>query len=193
MPCSWARRRASGETRSMELGRVSVAVAGEAYATLACDPPLKLGVGMPPLGEGTDAADGPPDGAPPADAPTGVAVGALGAAVAPVEVVPLVAPLLPTSSISAISVPTGTVASSGTRMRTTLPVTGEGYSAVTLSVMISTSASSFLTVSPTCLSQRPTVPSETDSPSRGMVIFVGIPTLLTCARHCAATRTRGCR
>ena len=49
---------------------------------------------------------------------------------------------------------------------------GAGSSAVTLSVSISTRASSASKESPTCLSQRPTVPSVTDSPSSGTVISI---------------------
>src|SRR5205823_2857725 len=55
--------------------------------------------------------------------------------------------------------------------------TGEGSSALILSVMISASDSSFSTQSPSCLSQLPTVPSATDSPRRG--IFTGVGMYLT--------------
>src|SRR5215831_1687639 len=51
--------------------------------------------------------------------------------------------------------------------------------------MISTSASSFLTVSPSCFSHWPIVPSFTDSPSCGIVILVGIDALLC---SCASSR-----
>src|SRR5215475_2255450 len=68
------------------------------------------------------------------------------------------------------------------------PETGDGSSAVTLSVMISTRDSSRLTVSPSFLSQRPIVPSETDSPSCGMVMVVGMGALLfMLARRCASS------
>ena len=56
-----------------------------------------------------------------------------------------------------------------------VPVTGEGISVSTLSVETSSNASSTATTSPTFFSQRVTVPSETLSPSAGMVITVPAP------------------
>src|SRR5204863_5286522 len=82
------------------------------------------------------------------------------------------------SSISAMSVPTSTVSSACTRIFTRRPARGEGSSAVILSVMTSARASSFSTVSPSCLSQAPIVPSATVSPSRGILTGVGIHILL---------------
>ncbi len=64
-------------------------------------------------------------------------------------------------------VPTSATPSSGTRISNNTPATGEGTSVSTLSVEISTSTSSTATVSPTCFSQRETVPSVTLSPSAG--------------------------
>ena len=63
-----------------------------------------------------------------------------------------------------------------------VPAAGAGTSASTLSVEISTSGSSASTRSPTCFSHSSTVPSVTDSPIWGMVIWtlvarVAIPTL----------------
>ena len=63
--------------------------------------------------------------------------------------------------------PTSTSSSSWTRISSITPATGEGTSVSTLSVEISTMASSTATSSPTSLSQRVTVPSVTDSPSAG--------------------------
>src|SRR5690242_12151785 len=154
-------RRASGETRS------SVAVALDALG--AGDDAL---VPLLALAPGTL-----PEGAPPLPDALGTL---LEAAVLAGEALVVA----PASSISAISAPTLTVSSSFTRILTTRPETGEGYSAVTLSVMISTSGSSRLMASPSCFSQRPTVPSETDSPSWGMVIRVD----MECAPlHCRTT------
>src|SRR6266567_4133266 len=64
------------------------------------------------------------------------------------------------------------------------PATGDGSSALILSVMISASDSSLSTQSPSFLSQAPTVPSATDSPSRGIFTGVGICVLL-CIRATA--------
>ena len=63
--------------------------------------------------------------------------------------------------------PTGTVSSTCTRISVIVPATGEGISASTLSVEISTRGSSTATVSPTCLSHSSTVPSATESPISG--------------------------
>src|SRR5215208_23307 len=56
-------------------------------------------------------------------------------------------------------------------MFTSVPAAGAGTSASTLSVEISTSGSSASTRSPTCFNQPRTVPSVTDSPIWGMVIW----------------------
>ena len=66
-------------------------------------------------------------------------------------------------------VPTGTVSPACTRISTITPSYGLGISESTLSVDTSKSGSSKATVSPVCLSQLPTVPSVTVSPSLGMV------------------------
>ncbi len=70
----------------------------------------------------------------------------------------------------ASGVPTGTVSPGGTRTCSSTPSYGLGISESTLSVDTSNSGSSNATASPTSLSQRPTVPSVTDSPSFGIVI-----------------------
>ena len=64
--------------------------------------------------------------------------------------------------------PTATVSPSAARIFTSRPVTGEGTSASTLSVEISTSVSSAATESPSCLCHSSTVPSATESPIAGM-------------------------
>ena len=74
--------------------------------------------------------------------------------------------------MSARRAPTGTVVSTGTSIARSVPATGDGISVSTLSVETSRSASSTATESPTFLSQRVTVPSETDSPRAGIVITV---------------------
>ncbi len=79
-----------------------------------------------------------------------------------------VAPALVPSPITARSAPTGTVSSSPTSTSCSVPATGLGISVSTLSVDTSSSGSSTSTCSPTCLSQRVTVPSVTDSPSAGI-------------------------
>ncbi|ABY24158.1 hypothetical protein RSal33209_2432 [Renibacterium salmoninarum ATCC 33209] len=63
--------------------------------------------------------------------------------------------------------PTSAVSSSATRISSITPAIGDGISVSTLSVETSNSGSSTSTRSPTCLSQRVTVPSVTLSPSAG--------------------------
>ena len=75
--------------------------------------------------------------------------------------------------MTASSPPTSTVSSSCTAIESSVPATGDGISVSTLSVETSSSGSSTATESPTCLSQRVTVPSVTDSPSAGM--FTAVP------------------
>jgi hypothetical protein len=64
-------------------------------------------------------------------------------------------------------VPTATVSSAWTRISSSVPATGEGTSASTLSVEISTRMSSTAMGSPTCLRHSRTVPSATESPISG--------------------------
>src|SRR5689334_15763602 len=85
----------------------------------------------------------------------------------------------PPSSITRISVPTGTVAPSSTFNSLMTPAAGEGISAFTLSVMTSASDSYFSILSPGCFSHLPIVPSVTLSPSWGMVTCVNAILLLT--------------
>ena len=74
--------------------------------------------------------------------------------------------------MTASTAPTSTVSSSCTLISSSVPDAGEGISVSTLSVETSSSGSSALTDSPTCLSQRLTVPSVTLSPSSGRVTSV---------------------
>ena len=66
--------------------------------------------------------------------------------------------------------PTVTVSPAAARTSVIVPVAGEGTSASTLSVEISTTVSSACTASPGCLCHSRIVPSETDSPMAGMTI-----------------------
>ena len=74
----------------------------------------------------------------------------------------------PLVEISASTPPTATVSPSATWSLTIVPATGEGTSASTLSVDISTSVSSASMLSPSCLCHSRTVPSATESPISGM-------------------------
>ena len=74
--------------------------------------------------------------------------------------------------------PTSTVVPSETRSFSILPATGEGNSALTLSVSTSARGSSNSISSPSAFSQRVMVPSVTLSPSWGMVTVS--PPLLPC-------------
>ena len=69
--------------------------------------------------------------------------------------------------MTASSAPTSTVSSSATRILVSTPAAGDGISVSTLSVDTSSSGSSASTCSPSCFSQRVTVPSVTLSPSGG--------------------------
>src|SRR5690606_23625998 len=89
-------------------------------------------------------------------AAAGSAAGAAGAAAEP-DPSPTIASCAPTSIVS----------SSSAKIASRTPETGDGISVSTLSVETSSSGSSTSTVSPTCFSQRVTVPSVTLSPSAG--------------------------
>jgi hypothetical protein len=65
--------------------------------------------------------------------------------------------------------PISTVSSSATVISSRTPAAGEGISVSTLSVETSSKGSSASTRSPTCFSQRVTMPSVTDSPRAGRV------------------------
>src|SRR5258708_398152 len=75
-------------------------------------------------------------------------------------------------SITASTVPTGTVVPGSTRIALSTPLAMAGISVVTLSVSTSKSGSSALTGSPTFLYQLATVPSVTVSPSCGMITSI---------------------
>ncbi len=81
-------------------------------------------------------------------------------------------------AISASTLPTPTVSPSAAWIFTTVPVTGDGTSASTLSVDISTRVSSSETSSPSRLCHSRMEPSETESPIGGMttstVVFTAI-------------------
>ena len=105
-------------------------------------------------------------------------------------------PVAPGSPMRASTVPTGTVSPSPTRISSSTPSYGLGISESTLSVDTSNSGSSNSTVSPTCLSQDPIVPSVTVSPSLGIVMScttpAGTPTLGVLVRRAlGAAHLRG--
>ncbi len=81
-------------------------------------------------------------------------------------------------AISTRTLPTATVSPSAAWIFTTVPETGEGTSASTLSVEISTKVSSSETSSPSCLCHSRIDPSETESPIGGIttstVVFTAI-------------------
>ena len=95
----------------------------------------------------------------------------------PAEEASSAASAAPAPAIEQIRVPTATVSPSWTLISLRTPATGAGTSALTLSVMTSTSASYFSTASPGCFSQRLICPSVTLSPSWGMVTLVTPPTV----------------
>src|SRR3954447_5361742 len=99
-------------------------------------------------------------------------------------------------SISHSSWPTSIVSPSAAWIFTTVPAVGDGTSASTLSVEISTRTSSRATSSPSCLCHSRTVPSVTDSPIAGMVtctvVFTAIESL-TLARQPEHGRSPDCR
>ena len=75
----------------------------------------------------------------------------------------------PSTAIRARTSPTGTVASTGTRISVTTPLTGAGTSVSILSVEISQIVSSAAIGSPTPTRQATTVPSATETPICGIV------------------------
>ena len=79
------------------------------------------------------------------------------------------APASSAVSMTAISALLGTVAPSSARISRRMPSNGDGTSALTLSVMTSSSGSYLSTWSPGCFSHLPIVPSATLSPSWGIV------------------------
>ena len=112
-----------------------------------------------------DAYAGPASGSSASGAPTGSSASATGAPTSP-EVGVMAAPA--SVSTYATTVPTSTVSPSWIRTSTSVPDTGDGISASTLSVEISRIGSSLSTGSPTCFNHLVTVPSAIDSPIWGM-------------------------
>src|SRR5581483_2285898 len=78
----------------------------------------------------------------------------------------------PFVEISASTAPTVTVSPSAAWILTSVPATGAGTSASTLSVEISTRGSSAATLSPSCLCHSRTVPSDTESPIAGITTWI---------------------
>src|SRR6185369_11085107 len=85
------------------------------------------------------------------------------------------------SPITARSPPTSTVSSSPATIRSSTPAAGEGISVSTLSVETSSRGSSTSTRSPSCLSQRVTVPSVTLSPRAGIWTVKAMAGLSSCS------------
>ncbi len=83
-----------------------------------------------------------------------------------------VAPAEAAVSITATTECTSAISPAATRISTSTPATGEGISASTLSVEISSNGSSRPTESPTCFNHRATVPSAIDSPIWGITTSV---------------------
>ena len=137
----------------LQLNHVGVAVTGDVAdggdEVVRVPAAADLGAGEPRGAAGAGA------GAAAAGCAAGAAAGAAGAPAAP--------------PITATTVLIWTVLPAGTLISVSVPETGEGISASTLSVEISKIGSSRSTLSPTCLSQRVTVPSVTLSPSAGIL------------------------
>ena len=93
-------------------------------------------------------------------------------------------------AISASTAPTLTVSPSATWILTTVPVAGDGTSASTLSVEISTRVSSASIESPSCLCHSRTVPSVTDSPIWGRVTCTVVLTAIALNSDCSALAGR---
>ena len=74
---------------------------------------------------------------------------------------------------------------------TTVPVAGEGTSASTLSVEISTIVSSSETESPSCLCHSRMVPSETESPIAGMTTWTVVSTAIWVSQDTFSTAAPG--
>src|SRR5215204_893430 len=151
-PCSSARRRTTGEERvrrRVSASSISPRPSPSAWAT-ACRVSLFCATGWASVPEAGNSSVG-----------ASAAVFSRGGASA--------AGGAPSTATSAISVPTSTVEPSETRNFSIVPATGEGNSALTLSVSTSARGSSISTSSPSDLSQRVMVPSVTLSPSCGIV------------------------
>jgi hypothetical protein len=84
-----------------------------------------------------------------------------------------------------------TVAPSWTLISISVPATGEGISASTLSVEISKIGSSRLTASPTFFNHLVIVPSAIDSPICGMMTWVAMFDLLFATERVTSPRRAG--
>ena len=184
-PCSRRRRRTAGVMRAsgspwlvaggaaVAAGRVAVAAGAWAGAAGGGARPrrgLRRGAARrswPPRGSSRRSRPGRRRGA-------AAAAGAAAEAGSEVTTGPVAAAsVAPSSAVSmiAISALFGTVAPSSARISFRTPSNGDGTSALTLSVMTSSSGSYLATWSPGCLSHFPIVPSATLSPSWGIVTF----------------------
>src|SRR5829696_2332392 len=164
-PCSSARRRTTGEERVRRRVSASSISARPSPSARAAVRSLSLScaTGWASVPEAGNSSVG-----------ASAAVFSCGGASAAGE------SLSPARATSTISVPTSTVVPSETRNFSIVPATGEGSSALTLSVSTSARGSSISTSSPSALSQRVMVPSVTLSPSCGIVTgFATIPPLVT--------------
>src|SRR6187551_3177693 len=164
-PCCAAIRATTGETNVLPLPLGASAGAVEAGGAAGA-----AGCSAGAVATGSVAADGAGSGAA-ASSAAGVSswsgsAGSAGAAGA-----------APAAPITASTVPTSTVSPSWTRISATTPSPGLGTSVSTLSVEISSSGSSSATLSPTCLSQRVIVPSETETPIWGITTSTWVPVL----------------
>src|ERR671920_2133394 len=154
IPCSSARRRTTGEERvrrRVSASSISPRPPPSAWAT-TCRVESSCATGWASVPEAGNSSVG-------ASAAVFSCGGASAAGESP----------SPATATTTISVPTSTVAPSGTRRFFMVPATGEGNSALTLSVSTSARGSSIATSSPSDLSQRVIVPSVTLSPSCGIV------------------------
>src|SRR5215218_2419024 len=153
-PCSSARRRTTGEERVRRRVSASSISARPSPSARAAVRSLSLScaTGWASVPEAGNSSVG-----------ASAAVFSCGGASAAGE------SLSPARATSTISVPTSTVVPSETRNFSIVPATGEGSSALTLSVSTSAKGSSISTSSPSALSQRVMVPSVTLSPSCGIV------------------------
>jgi hypothetical protein len=158
-PCSAAMRATTGETKRLPFSLAAAAACVGAGCACGC-----AGCGVS-AGEAASASCAAcwvagSGGASGAAGASGAGVSGAGAPAAP--------------PIWASFVPTSTVSPSCTRICVTVPLAGLGTSVSTLSVEISSSGSSASTCSPSCLSQRVIVPSETETPICGITTSIAV-------------------
>ena len=177
--CSRRRRRTAGVMRASGSAPAMGAVATGAVAMAAAAGTLAVAAAIS-LGPRSSLPAGPADGGGVVGAVAAASAFGAAAAVAGAAGVAAAAVPAPSSDVSmtAISALFGTVAPSSARISRRMPSKGDGTSALTLSVITSTSGSYLSTWSPGCLSHFPIVPSATLSPSWGIVTlatFAGPP------------------